>query len=194
MTQAQSLCVYCGASNHVEPIYLDAARTLGQQMAERGIRLVFGGGQVGLMGAVADSVLEGGGEAIGVFPDHLHRFEAAHRGVTRMIAVEDMHQRKRTMFDLADAIAILPGGIGTLDETFEMVTWKQLEMHDKPIVLVNIADYWTPLLDLIDHMIAHRFAREGTRELFTVVNSVDKVFDAIAAAPPPRLPAHANWG
>lgn len=153
------------------------------------MRLVFGGGRVGLMGILADAALAAGGSVTGVIPAHLEKREVQHRELTELLVVGSMHERKHRMFELADAFAVLPGGLGTLDETIEIVTWRQLGLHDKPLVLVNNAGYWKPLLDLIDHAIASGFARPATKRLFTVVESVEEVFAAIEAAAAPCAPA-----
>lgn len=163
------------------------AEALGREMARRGVRLVFGGGRVGLMGTVADAVIAGGGTTAGIIPGHLFDREVGHKGLTELHVVDSMHQRKQMMFDLSDAFAILPGGTGTLDEAFEILTWRQLGLHDKPIVLFDMDNYWAPLRDLVKHFIAHGFADQSTYDLFTVVSSVDGVFAAIEAAPEPAL-------
>ena len=185
MTALTSLCVYCGSSNGVDRSHRDEAARLGRLMAERGVRLVFGGGNIGLMGALAQAALDAGGRVTGVIPRHLADREVAHPDVTELIVVDSMHERKLRMFQLADAFAVLAGGLGTLDETFEIITWRQLGLHDKPIVLVDCAGYWAPLLRLLDHVAASGFADAGASRLFTVVERVDDVFAAIDAAAPP---------
>ncbi len=185
MTALTSLCVYCGSSSGVDRSHRDAAARLGRLMAERGVRLVFGGGNIGLMGALAQAALDAGGSVTGVIPRHLADREVAHPDVTELIVVDSMHERKLRMFQLADAFAVLAGGLGTLDETFEIITWRQLGLHDKPIVLVDCAGYWAPLRRLLDHVAASGFAGEGASRLFTVVERVDDVFAAIDAAAPP---------
>ncbi len=189
MADLGSLCVYCGSSTGADPAHGEAARRLGELMAERGVRLIFGGGRIGLMGALADAVLAGGGSVIGVIPGHLEEREVGHQGAIELIVVGGMHERKRRMFELADAFAVLPGGLGTLDETLEIITWRQLGLHDKPLVLVDDGGYWAPLRGLLEHIVERGFARSDTRALYTIVGSVDDVFDAVAAAPAPRRPA-----
>ncbi len=189
MAVLSSLCVYCGSSAGVDAAHRDAAARLGRLMAERGVRLVFGGGRVGLMGILADAALAAGGSVTGVIPRHLEAREVEHTGVGELVVVDGMHARKQRMFELADAFAALPGGLGTLDETIEIVTWRQLGLHDKPLVLIDNAGYWAPLLALIDHVIAAGFAPPEARRLYTVVPRVDDVFAAIAAAPAPCAPA-----
>jgi uncharacterized protein (TIGR00730 family) len=171
-----------------DPAYVAAAQRLGMLMADHSIRLVYGGARIGLMGALADAVLAGGGEVTGIIPEHLDAREVGHRGITELRIVESMHERKKLMFEVADAFAILPGGLGTLDETFEMITWRQLRLHDKPILLVNIEGYWEPFLQLVDHVIENGFARPAIRRLFTVVNSVDQVVAALVREPEPTIP------
>jgi uncharacterized protein (TIGR00730 family) len=185
VTPIRSLCVLCGSGEGALPAYRRAAEDLGRQMAARSIRLVFGGGSVGLMGAVADAVLAAGGEAVGVIPDFLVRFEVGHSRLTDLVITDSMHDRKRRMFEMADGFVILPGGLGTLDETFEIVTWKQLGLHASPIVVLDVDGYWAPLHDLIDAVVANRFAHPKVADLLTFVSSPLEVFAALAAAPPP---------
>jgi len=183
MTRLSSLCVYCGSRDQVDPRHRQAAATLGRICAERGIRIVFGGGRVGLMGICADAALAAGGTVIGIIPHHLNEIEIAHQRVSELYLVDSMHERKQMMFEMSDAFAVLPGGIGTLDETFEIVTWRQLRLHDKPIIVLNSAGYWRPFLDMIDHIIDSGFASRSIRQLFTVVDRVEDIIPAIQAAP-----------
>ncbi|MBI1773702.1 MAG: TIGR00730 family Rossman fold protein [Proteobacteria bacterium] len=185
MAKISSLCVYCGASSQVPDIYKKAARTLGRILAEAGVRLVFGGGRVGLMGEIADAALAAGGRVVGVIPKHLEDFEIGHRGVSELVVVGTMHERKQRMFELADAFAILPGGLGTLDETFEIVTWKQLGLHDKPVALIDVAGYWQPLDALIRHMTATGFVASGNDKLMITVETVEELLPALEALPSP---------
>jgi len=180
-----SICVYCGASGGVDRRFLEAASALGRGAAGRGLRLVFGGGHVGLMGRAADAALAAGGEVHGVIPRSLFDRELGHRGVTALHVVGSMHERKQKMFDLADAFVALPGGIGTLDETVEVLTWKQLGFHDKPIVLLDLDGYWAPFRALMDQVIAHGFAPAATARLYTTAPTVDGVFEALDRAPAP---------
>lgn len=193
MPAVKSVCVYCGSSGRVEEVHKEAARDLGRALAERGIDLVYGGGRLGLMGIVADAVLEAGGRVLGVIPEHLKAYELEHSGLTELIVVPDMHVRKRTMVDRSDAFVVLPGGIGTLDEAFEVMSWKQLGLHDKPIVLRDVNGFWGPLVDLVDHMIGAGFVRPEHRSLFSVATETGAVFDALNSAPPPKIPVHAKW-
>ncbi|MFP6745881.1 MAG: TIGR00730 family Rossman fold protein, partial [Alphaproteobacteria bacterium] len=179
MTALTSLCVYCGSSTGVDPAHRAAAERLGRLMAERGVRLVFGGGRIGLMGVLADAVLAAGGHVTGIIPGHIEEREIGHQQVTELLIVDNMHERKHKMFELADAFAVLPGGLGTLDETFEIITWRQLGLHDKPIVLIDNAGHWAPLKRLFEHVIAGGFADESARRLYQFVDSVDDVFGAV---------------
>ena len=145
MTTLRTLCVYCGSSNRVAPQHLEAASELGRRSAERGVGIVFGGGKVGLMGKLADGALAAGGQVTGIIPQHLQDWEVGHDGIQKMEVVGSMHTRKARMCVLSDAFCVLPGGLGTLDETFEIVTWRQLRLHDKPIVIVNLDGFWDPL-------------------------------------------------
>ncbi|MCH7550376.1 MAG: TIGR00730 family Rossman fold protein [Proteobacteria bacterium] len=186
MTRISSLCVFCGSKTGDDPAFEAAARRLGELMVERGVRLVFGGGRIGLMGVVADAVLGGGGEAVGVIPEFLKDLEVGNDDVTEQIVTASMHERKNRMFELSDGFVVLPGGLGTLDETLEIVTWKQLRLHSKPIVVVNTGGYWTVLQDLVQRIIDDGFAHPAVAELFTVVDTPDDVFGALEAAPEPK--------
>src|SRR6267378_1170342 len=183
MQNIRSLCVYCGSSSAVEAQYQDAASELGAHLAQAGIALVYGGGRIGLMGLLADAALAAEGKVTGIIPSHLRDAEAVHRGVTQLVVVDSMHERKRLMAERADAFAILPGGIGTLDEMFEIVSWRQLELHNKPIFLVDIGGYWRPLRVLLDHIVAHGFARPETRGLLRVVPTVAALMASLAVEP-----------
>ena len=192
MAPISSVCVYCGSRKGDDPVWRRAAERLGHGLAERGIGLVYGGGTIGLMGEIANAALAAGGRVTGIIPTHLDKHEIGHRGVTELLVVESMHERKRLMFERSDAFVVLPGGIGTLDETFEIVTWRQLHLHDKPILLVNQDGYWEPFLKLIDHIVDRDFASVGIRRLFQVVDDVDDVFAALQDASAPREPARAH--
>ena len=158
--------------------YREAASELGARLAEAGIELVFGGGRVGLMGLLADAALARGGRVTGIIPARLRDAELAHPGVSELVVVDTMHERKALMAERADAFAILPGGIGTLDETFEILSWKQLGLHDKPIFLVDIEGYWAPLRGLLDHIVDSGFAQPKTRDLLRVVPTVAELMTA----------------
>jgi len=192
-TQIRSLCVYCGSSGRGRDSHHEAARRLGRLMAQAGVRLVYGGGRIGMMGLVADAVLAAGGEVVGIIPRFLDQVEVGHSGVSRMIVTDNMHERNEKMAELADAFVILPGGLGTLDETFEILTWKQLQLHDKPVVIADIDGYWQPLVALVDRMIEENYARPEHRNMFRIVASVDEVLPALEEMPEFRTEIEAKW-
>ena len=163
-----SICVFCGSRPGNRPDYEKAAHALGASVAEMKWRLVYGAGDVGLMGTVARAAQAGGADTFGVIPGHLVNLEVGKSDLTRYIVTETMHERKKVMFMNADAIVLLPGGAGSLDEFFEVLTWAQLDLHGKPILLINTAQYWDPLLAMIDHVIAEGFAAPSLRALFSV--------------------------
>jgi len=167
---------------------MDAATTLGRLAAQDGVEIVFGGGHVGLMGALADGALAAGGRVTGVIPQYLEDRELGHRGVTDLVIVESMHARKQKMFELADAFCVLPGGLGTLDETFEILTWRQIGLHDKPVALVDLDGYWRPLRALMDHQVTSGYLRPEHADLLQVVSEVGQVLPALRAAPAPSVP------
>jgi uncharacterized protein (TIGR00730 family) len=172
MPRVHSVAVFCGSSAGHDPAHRAAAVQFGRALAEAGMRLVYGGGRVGLMGALADAAVAAGGEVVGVIPEFLRKREVAHLGLTETIVTDSMHTRKRRMFDLADAFVSLPGGLGTLDETIEIITWRQLRLHDKPILLCDVAGSFRPLIAAIDAAIAAGFAADAARGLFEVTDSV----------------------
>jgi len=186
MQHIRRLCVYCGSAGEVDRRYRDAAQALGASLAAAGIELIYGGGRIGLMGLLADAALGGGGRVTGIIPAALRAAELAHHGATELVTVASMHDRKRLMAEKAEAFAILPGGIGTLDETFEIMTWRQLGLHDKPIFLVDIAGYWRPLRELFDHIAGSGFAPPLVPRLVRVVPSVAALMSALAREPPGR--------
>jgi uncharacterized protein (TIGR00730 family) len=186
MSNIRRLCVYCGSSGTVDRQYREAAIELGARLAAARIGLVYGGGRVGLMGLLADAALAGGGEVIGIIPSRLRDAELAHPGATELVVVQSMHERKHLMAEKADAFAILPGGIGTLDEMFEILSWKQLGLHDKPILLADIGGYWAPLRALLDDIVTKGFARPATRDLLRVVPTVATLMAALEVAAEPR--------
>ena len=159
----KSICVYCGSNAGSKPIYTERAMTLGDRIAKDGLSLVYGGGNVGLMGVVADAVLQAGGEVVGVIPEQLVNWEVAHKGVTRLEVVGSMHERKMRMFDLADAFVALPGGFGTLDEMFEMLTWRQLGIGNKPCAFLDVDGFYSPLMAMVDRMVEERFLHPDQR-------------------------------
>jgi uncharacterized protein (TIGR00730 family) len=180
------LCVFCSSSNHLPESYRGEARALGARMAGEGIELVYGGGSVGLMGVLADAVLAGGGKVTGVIPDFLSTKELAHDGITRMVVTRSMHERKQEMSRMADAFAVLPGGFGTLDEFFEILTWKQLGLHSRPIVVANSGGWFDPLMAYCRHAVATGAVTRGNLELFTVVDRAQEVLDAVRRRRPPQ--------
>jgi len=183
VAKIDSVCVFCGSKFGNDPAWARAADRLGVLLAEAGIRLVYGGGRIGLMGVVAQSVKRAGGRVSGVIPDFMIKLEVADTGITDLVVVDSMHERKRRMFELADGFVILPGGLGTLDETFEIVTWKQLRQHSKPIVVLNVNGYWSPFADLVRAIVAGGFAHPAVADLFTLVETPEAVLPALRAAP-----------
>jgi uncharacterized protein (TIGR00730 family) len=181
-SRVESICVYCGSGSGLTPSYAVAARKLGKALADANIRLVYGGGSLGLMGEVARSVLGAGGKVTGIIPEFLGSKEKMLKDVDELIVVEDMHIRKRLMFERSDAFVALPGGIGTLEELVEQLTWSQLGRHTKPIVVANIEGFWTPFLDLLTHMKGETFIRAGLDVHFAVVESAEKIVPAVLAA------------
>jgi uncharacterized protein (TIGR00730 family) len=179
MTQLSSVCVYCGSGAGARAGYAEAAEALGAAMAREGVRLVYGGGDVGLMGIVARSVIDHGGQVTGIIPRFLQRRERMLTAVEDLIVTADMHERKRLMFERADAFIALPGGVGTLEELVEQMTWAQLGQHKKPIVLVNVDGFWTRLLDLIDHMREEGFIRAEFSVNYLVVQKAEDALPAI---------------
>jgi uncharacterized protein (TIGR00730 family) len=179
------VCVFCGSSAGGQPAYLDAARALGALLARRGIGVVYGGASIGLMGAVADAALAAGGEVIGVIPEALEAKEIAHQGLTRLDVVGSMHERKARMSDLADAFVALPGGMGTLEELSEILTWAQLGLHRKPCGLLDVAGYWRPLVAFFDHAVQERFLKPQHRALLAVEEEPRALLDALSGSLPP---------
>jgi uncharacterized protein (TIGR00730 family) len=180
MSKPFGVAVYCGSRPGARPAYLDAARAAGAAIARRGWRVVYGGGRVGLMGAVADAALATGGEVSGVIPRLLMEREVGHRGLHELRVVETMHERKRAMAEQADAFLVLPGGIGTLDELFEVWTWRQLGMHDQPIALVDADGYWQPLLAALRHLVAEGFFDEAMLAVASVHDDAESALEALA--------------
>lgn len=177
-----SLCVYCGSSTGTEPVFMEAAERFGRIMAERGVELVYGGGGIGLMGAVARAVLAGGGKVTGIIPKFLTEVEVEFNEVSELIVTESMHARKQLMFERSQAFVALPGGIGTVEETIEMLTWAQLGRHSRPIVIANIDGFWDPLNELLDHIIKAGFARSDIRRIYSMVDRVEDILPRIEAS------------
>ena len=178
-----SLCLYCGSSTRAPASHLALARSLGQLLAKEGIALIFGGGRIGLMGAAAEAALAAGGAVIGIIPNFLLRREVAHDRLTELVVTDSMHERKRLMAERSEAFCILPGGLGTLDETFEILTWAQLGLHAKPIVLLNHEGYWDPLIELIDRLVANRYVRPEHRALLRVAPDLAALLPLLARLP-----------
>lgn len=187
MAEMRRVCVFCGSSPGARPGYVAAARALGRLLGERGIGLVTGGGCVGLMGAVADAALDAGGHVVGVIPRALVAKEVAHPGLSELVEVDTMFERKRRMMELADGFVSLPGGVGTLDELFEILTWDQLGFLAKPCALLDVEGYWEPLLAMLDRMVAERFLRAGHRALLLGAGTPQEALAALEAWRPPEL-------
>lgn len=186
----RSLCVFCGSSFGNDPKWSEAARRLGKGLAAAGITLVYGGSRSGLMGAVAEAALEAGGRVEGVIPRFFLPNEDPFAEVSELTVVDDMHTRKKLMFDKTDAFCVLPGGLGTMDETFEILTWKQINLHDKPVMLLNMDGYWTPWLALVDKIVQEGFARPGVKNFYEVVDTVE---DVLARLETLRQPQHSDF-
>lgn len=179
MTPRRAVCVFCGSQPGARPAYLQAARELGAQLARRDWTVVYGGGHVGMMGALADSALAAGGRVVGVIPEHLMRPEVAHQGLTELLVVDSMHTRKRTMAARAEAFVVLPGGYGTFEEMFEMVTWAQLQLHAKPVGLVNVDGYFDHLLAFLRHAAQQEFIRPQHRSLLSADATVAALLERL---------------
>ncbi len=173
----KNIAVFCGSKTGNNELYLVHATTMGKLLATNGMHLVYGGGNKGLMGAVADAAMKAGGQVTGIIPEHLRSWEHAHTAITKLIVVPDMHTRKRKLFELADAAIILPGGYGTMDELFEMLTWNQLALHNKPIVILNTAGYYTDLLQLMQIMHGSGFLYHSYEESVRIFDVPDKVLE-----------------
>ncbi len=181
MSDIRNVCVYCGSSPGDDPIFAKAAEDLGKAMVEAGAGLVYGGGSNGLMGIVAKTVADAGGRVTGIIPDFLSSKERQFAGASEMIVVPDMHTRKRLMFERADAFVALPGGIGTLEELVEQLTWVQLDRHDKPVLLADVGGFWRPLLDLLAHMRNNGFIRADLEVRYSVAEKISDVMPMLAA-------------
>ncbi|MCK0170630.1 TIGR00730 family Rossman fold protein [Aliiroseovarius sp. S1123] len=177
-----SICVYCGSRMGNDPAYRAAAEGLGKALADNSWRLVYGAGDVGLMGEVAKAAQTAGADTFGVIPEHLLNWEVGKRDLTSFIVTENMHERKKVMFMNSDAVVVLPGGAGSLDEFFEILTWRQLGLHKKPILLLNVNGFWDPLIGLLDHVIDQGFAEDSLKGFVTVVNDVDQAVAALRDA------------
>ena len=182
MSKINALCVYCGSSPGTDPAFVAAAKGFGKILAHNGIRLVYGGGSIGLMGALAEAALEHGGAVTGIIPEFLTRREHPERIADELIVTKDMHERKRTMFERADGFVALPGGIGTLEEVVEQMTWAQLGRHKKPILIANINGYWDPLVTLIEHMRTEKFVLAQAEVDFLVADRIEDILPKLRAA------------
>jgi uncharacterized protein (TIGR00730 family) len=180
----KSICVYCGSNAGNKPAYAERATVLGQRIAAQGLRLIYGGGNVGLMGTVANAVLAAGGHVTGVIPQQLADWEVAHRGLSELEIVASMHERKSRMFELADGFVALPGGFGTMEEIFEMLTWRQLGIGNKPCAFLDVEDFYAPLIRMIDHMVAERFLHPDQRNDLWHGSDVDAMFEWMHAYTP----------
>ena len=183
--EVRQVCVYCGSSSGTDPAYAEMAVALGQELVSRGIGLVYGGGAVGLMGILADSVLAAGGHVTGIIPEFLHSREIHHEGVSDLRIVSTMHERKALMADASDAFIAMPGGIGTFEELFEALTWTQLGVHDKPIGLLDVAEFWAPLLALMDRAVKDKFLKPDAAAALMYATTPAGVLDAFADFVPP---------
>ncbi len=186
----RSLCIYCGSNPGNSPVFIEAARSFGTLLARRGIRVVYGGASIGVMGAVADAALAAGGEVVGVIPQALVDREVAHNGLTELIVTRSMHERKARMAELADGFVALPGGVGTLEEIFEIWTWSQLGLHAKPCGLLNVAGYYDALASFLDNTVTHGFVNATHRGMLMTADSGDALLQAYAAY---QAPIVAKW-
>jgi uncharacterized protein (TIGR00730 family) len=179
-----SICVFCGSNAGAQAAYLDAAEAVGRGLAQRGVRIVYGGGKVGMMGAVADAARAAGGEVVGVIPQAIFDLEIGHTDLDDLRVVGSMHERKALMAELSDAFIALPGGVGTLEELFEVYTWAQLGIHSKPLGLIDVAGYYEPLVAFLDHAVQERFLRPQTRALLAVSESLGDLLAQLEASEP----------
>lgn len=182
-----SIAVYCGSSSGKDPVYMKQAALLGQILADKGIRIIYGGGRVGLMGVLANAALDAGGEVIGVIPGFLQIREVAHQKLTEMIRVESMHERKALIEHRSEGAIALPGGFGTMDEMFEMLTWSQLGLHKKPVGLLNVKGFFDPLLQMLDKMVAEGFLRQDYRTLIIDAYDIESLLEKMSVYRPPTV-------
>ncbi len=192
LSELTSLCVFCGSRTGDSPAFESAARELGAEMASRDMALVYGAGSIGIMGILADAMHVNGGRITGIIPEFLDDIEVGRHDIQEFIVTPSMHERKAKMFQMSDAFVVLPGGLGSLDETFEIITWRQLGLHDKPIIIANIDGYWTPLIELIETTINRGFAGPESTDLYTVVDDVPGIFTALASERLPTVDADAD--
>ncbi len=185
MTETRRVCVFCGSSQGIRPSYAEAARRVGRAIARHGLGLVYGGGRVGLMGVLADAAVEAGGEVVGIIPDPLASKEIAHGGLTELIVVPGMHERKALMAEMSAGFLMLPGGVGTFEEFFEIVTWAVLGLHQKPVGLLNVDGYFDPLLALLGHAVAERFVRPEHLAMILVSDQPEAIATGLLDFKPP---------
>ncbi len=185
----KSVCVYCGSSQNVPDVYFNAAEKLGSLFASQNISLIYGGANIGIMGKIADSVLAGGGKVTGIIPDSLFDI-VAHKHLTELKVVKSMHERKHMMFELSDGFIAMPGGLGTLDELFEILTWSQLGFHKRPCGLLNSAGYWNKLLEFLDHAVAEKFIKDEHRDMIIVEENPEKLLERFRAF---RVASISKW-
>lgn len=188
----KNIAVFCGSSNGASPVYIDAAKKFGIELAKRNITLIYGGASVGVMGAVADAVLDEGGQVIGIMPAFLEQREISHQRLSKLIVVQSMHERKAKMEELADGFVALPGGPGTLEEFFEMFTWAQLGLHQKPCGLLNINQYFDPLVELFNHMTKEQFLHEKYRSMAMVDDEPNKLLEKFNSYEAPAIKTYIN--
>jgi len=189
----RSVAVYCGSSSHASNDLKHVARAVGATLAQHKLRIIYGGGRVGLMGVMADAALQAGGEVIGIIPEHIRIREVDHQHLTKLHIVDNMHTRKRMIVEMSDAFIILPGGFGTLDEAFEVLTWKQLGLHNKPIIIYNPQKFWTPLIRLIEHVMATGFVPREDRAFYKVADTLDELLVDLAAPMGPVIDPATKW-
>lgn len=189
----KNICVYCGSSMRVADVYKEHTIALAKYLVKQGVGIVYGGGKVGLMGLLAETGITEGGRVIGIIPEYLVYKEIQHDHLTEMHVVDSMHTRKKMMVDRSDAFIVMPGGFGTLDESFEIMTWRQLGMHDKPIVFVNVNNYWDPLLTLIDKIAEEKFSGAESHNLFRMVDRLEDIPEALAFTPPSPADPRTKW-
>lgn len=182
MTKPKAVCVFCGASNNVPKPFLDIGAEFGKILAARDITLIYGGGDCGVMGAVANSTMKNNGHVTGIFPVSLRNIENEHQSLTEIIIVNTMHERKMGMFERSDAFVVFPGGFGTMDEMFEILTWKQLKLHDKPVIIFNYKGYWDPLIALMKNIIEVGFAKAEVATYYHVVTELEQIMDILEPA------------
>ncbi len=193
MKKVQAIGVYCSSYEGLDEVYRKAAIELGQKLAEHHITMVYGGGIQGLMGEISKAVMAHNGRVIGFMPHHLKELEDPNWAITELHMVDTMHTRKRLMFEHSDAFFVLPGGFGTLDEAFEIITWQQLKLHDKPVIFINVNGYWTPLQELTANIFDQGFAKPEHKQSFRFVNSISEAFQTLLTAPESTVSAPVEW-